>query len=49
MEEAKSEAAEALRINAGLWAQRRARHLPYNDAAALSRLVDGMRKAGVPV
>jgi adenylate cyclase len=48
MEEAKAEAAEALRIDAGLWAQRRARHLPYKDAAALARLVDGMHKAGVP-
>jgi tetratricopeptide (TPR) repeat protein len=48
MEEAKAEAAAAMRINAGPWAQRCARHLPYKDAAALARLLDGMRKAGVP-
>ena len=47
MEEAKAEAAEALRIDTGRWAQRRARHLPLKDPAALARLLDGMRKAGL--
>jgi adenylate cyclase len=47
MEEAKAEAAEALRTDVGRWAQRRARHLPLKDPAALARLLDGMRKAGL--
>jgi adenylate cyclase len=48
MEEAKAEAAEVLRINPRLWTQRRAELLPYKDAAALARLVEGLRKAGLP-
>jgi adenylate cyclase len=47
MEEAKTEAAEALQMDAGRWAQRFAQHLPLKDPAALARLLDGMRKAGV--
>jgi tetratricopeptide (TPR) repeat protein len=47
MEEAKAEAAEALRIDTGRWPQRRAQHLPLKDPAALARLLDGMRKAGL--
>jgi TolB-like protein/thioredoxin-like negative regulator of GroEL len=48
MEEARAEAAEAMRIDAGRWSQRRAQHLPLRDTAALARLLDGMRKAGLP-
>ncbi len=48
MEEAKAEAAEALRIDPGFSVQRVAQRLPFKDAAALARLVDGMRKAGLP-
>ena len=48
MEEAKAEAAEALRIDPSLSVQRLAQRLPLKDAAALARLVDGMRKAGLP-
>jgi hypothetical protein len=47
LKEAKSEAGEALRIDRSLSVQRVAPRLPYKDAAALARLVDGMRKAGV--
>jgi adenylate cyclase len=47
MEEAKAEAVEVLRTDVGRWAQRRARHLPLKDPAALARLLDGMRKAGL--
>jgi adenylate cyclase len=48
MEEAKAEAAEALRMDPSFSVQRVAQRLPYKDAAALARLVDGMRKAGLP-
>ena len=48
MEEAKAEAAEALRIDPSFSVQRVAQRLPLKDAAALARLVDGMRKAGLP-
>jgi hypothetical protein len=29
------------------WPQRRARHLPLKDPAALARFLDGLRKAGL--
>ena len=48
MEEAKAEAAQTLRIDPSWSIQRIAKRLPLKDAAALARLVDGMRKAGVP-
>ena len=48
MEEAKAEAAEALRMDPGCSVQRVAQRLPLKDPAALARLVDGMRKAGLP-
>ena len=48
MAEAKAEAAEALRIDPSLVQRRDAACLPFKDAAALARLVDGMRKAGLP-
>ena len=48
MEEAKSEAAQTLRIDPSFSVQRVAQRLPLKDAAALARLVDGMRKAGLP-
>jgi adenylate cyclase len=48
MEEAKTEAAEALRIDTGRQIQRYAQHLPFKDAAALARLVEGLRMAGLP-
>jgi adenylate cyclase len=38
---------EALRPDASRWAERRARHLPFKDPAALARLLDGLRKAGL--
>jgi adenylate cyclase len=47
IEEAKAEAVEVLRTDVGRWAQRFARHLPLKDPAALARLLDGMRKAGL--
>jgi adenylate cyclase len=47
MEEAKAEAAEALRIDSGRLVQRYAQHLPFKDAAALARLLDGLHKAGL--
>jgi hypothetical protein len=48
MKEAKSEAVEVLRIDPSLSVQRVALRLPYKDAAALARLVEGLRKAGLP-
>jgi tetratricopeptide (TPR) repeat protein len=48
MEEAKAEAAEALRMDPSFSVQRVAQRLPYKDPAALARLVDSMRKAGLP-
>jgi adenylate cyclase len=48
MEEAKSEAAEALRMDPSWSVQRVAQRLPFKDTAALARLVEGMRKAGLP-
>jgi tetratricopeptide (TPR) repeat protein len=48
IEEAKAEAAETLRIDPSCSIQRYAKRLPYKDAAGLARLVDGMRKAGLP-
>jgi adenylate cyclase len=48
MEEARAEAAQTLRIDPSWSIQRVARRLPLKDAAALARLVDGMRKAGLP-
>jgi tetratricopeptide (TPR) repeat protein len=48
MKEAKSEAVEVLRIDPSLSVQRVAPRLPYKDAAALARLVEGLRKAGLP-
>ena len=48
MAEAKAEAAQTLRIDPSWSIQRIAKCLPLKDAAALARLVDGMRKAGVP-
>ena len=48
MEEAKAEAAQTLRIDPSWSVQRIAQRLPLKDAAALARLVDGMRKAGLP-
>jgi tetratricopeptide (TPR) repeat protein len=47
MEEAKSEAAQALRITPHFSGLRIAERLPFKDAAALARLLDGMRKAGL--
>ena len=48
MEEAKAEAAEALRMSPGFSVQRIAQRTPLKDPAVLARLVDGMRKAGLP-
>ena len=48
MEEAKSEAIEALRIDPHFSVQRVAQRLPLKDTAALARLIDGMRQAGLP-
>jgi adenylate cyclase len=48
MEEAKAEAAEALRMDPSFSDQRVAQRLPYKDPAALARLADSMRKAGLP-
>jgi adenylate cyclase len=47
MEEAKSEAAQARRITPHFSGLRIAERLPFKDAAALARLLDGMRKAGL--
>jgi TolB-like protein len=48
MEEAKAEATQTLRIDPSWSVQRVAHRLPLKDAATLARLVDGMRKAGLP-
>jgi adenylate cyclase len=48
MEEAKSEAAQTLRMDQSFSVLRHAQRLPFKDTAALARLVDGMRKAGLP-
>jgi adenylate cyclase len=48
LEEAKAEAAQTLRIDPSWSVRRIAQRLPLKDAAALARLVDGMRKAGLP-
>jgi adenylate cyclase len=48
MEEANAEAARTLRIDPSWSIQRVAQRLPLKDAAALERLVDGLRKAGLP-
>jgi tetratricopeptide (TPR) repeat protein len=46
-EEAKAEAAVALRISPDLSCLRLVQRLPLKDAAVLARLVEGMRKAGL--
>jgi adenylate cyclase len=48
MEEAKAEVAEALRMDPGFSGLRVAKRLPLKDPAALARLVEGLRKAGLP-
>ena len=48
LDEAKSETAEASRVSPDFSVLRLAQRLPLRDAAALARLVDGMRKAGLP-
>jgi adenylate cyclase len=48
MEEARAEVAEALRMDPGFSGLRVAQRLPLKDPAALARLVDGLRKAGLP-
>ena len=48
IEEATAEAAQALRRDPSCSVQRYAKRLPYKDAAVLARLIDGMRKAGLP-
>jgi adenylate cyclase len=48
MEEAKAEAAEALRKDPSFSVLRLAKRLPFKDPAALARLLDGMRKAALP-
>ncbi|MGH6920975.1 MAG: adenylate/guanylate cyclase domain-containing protein, partial [Geminicoccaceae bacterium] len=48
VEEAKAEAAEALRMSPNYSGLRITERLPHKDPAALARLVDGMRKAGLP-
>jgi adenylate cyclase len=48
MEEAGSEAVEALRLDPRFSVRRIAQRLPFKDAAALARLVDGLRMAGLP-
>jgi adenylate cyclase len=48
MGEAKSETSEALRMSPHVSVLRIAQRLPFKDAAARARLVDGMRKAGLP-
>jgi tetratricopeptide (TPR) repeat protein len=40
---------EALRINPGYSLEHRRRVLPYKDPADFERMVDGLRKAGLPV
>jgi adenylate cyclase len=46
---ARAEWAAALRINPEYSLEHRRRVLPYKDASAFERIVDGLRKAGVPV
>jgi adenylate cyclase len=48
MEEATAEAAQALRRDPSCSVRRYAKRLPYKDVAVLARLIDGMRKAGLP-
>jgi adenylate cyclase len=48
MEEAKAEAAQTLRLDPSWSVQRVAQRLPFKDAATLARLVEGLRKAGLP-
>ena len=48
IEEARAEAAETLRLSPSFSVQRAARRLPYRDRAVLDRLIDGLRKAGLP-
>ena len=48
MDEAKAEVAEALRMDPGFSGLRVAQRLPLKDPAALARLVDGLRMAGLP-
>jgi adenylate cyclase len=48
IEEAKAEAVQTLRIDPSWSVQRVAQRLPLKDAAALARLVAGLRKAGLP-
>jgi adenylate cyclase len=48
IEEAKAEAAQAVRTDPSLSGLRIAERLPLKDPAALARMVDGMRKAGLP-
>jgi adenylate cyclase len=48
LEEAKAEAAQTLRIDPSWSIQRVAKRLPLKDVAALARLVEGLRKAGLP-
>ena len=46
MEEAKAEAAEALRVSPNLSCLRLMQRLPLKDAATLARLVDGYAQGG---
>jgi adenylate cyclase len=48
MGEAKAEAAQTLRIDPTWSIQRVAKRLPLEDAATLARLVESLRKAGLP-
>ena len=48
MEEAKSEAVEVLTMDPSFSVLRVAGRLPFKDAAALTRLVEGLRQAGLP-
>jgi len=48
LEDARSEWREALRINPEYSLEHRRRVLPYKDPADLDRIVDGLRKAGLP-
>jgi adenylate cyclase len=48
MEEAKSEAVKVLTMNPSFSVLRVAGRLPFKDTATLARLVDGMRRAGLP-
>jgi adenylate cyclase len=48
LDEARARAAEVLRLCPGFSNQREVKKLPYKDQARTARLVEGLRKAGLP-